>query len=320
MPNPLLNTPQGKPLSLGTRITRDFKQYAGAYVMVLPVLAFFIIFSYKPMLGALIAFKNFSPRLGIFRSSWAGSYGFEHFLNFFNSYYFWRLLRNTVTISFAGLIFGFPVPIVFALMINEVKNAKFKKSVQTISYMPHFISLVVVCSMIRLFVSEDGFIVYIMQQLGYTGSQNLLNVQNAFVPIYILSDVWQNAGWNSIIYLAALSAIDLELYEAARIDGANRWRQTVHVTLPGITGTIILLLILRIGQVMSVGHEKIILLYNDFIMERADVISSYVYRRGLVNGDWSFSTAVGLFNSVINFTLVIMANRLSNKVTGMGLW
>jgi len=320
MPNPLLKAPQGKPLSLGTRIAKDFKQYAGAYVMVLPVLAFFILFSYKPMLGALIAFKNFSPRLGIFKSSWAGSYGFEHFMNFFKSFYFWRLLRNTVTISFAGLIFGFPIPIIFALMINEVKNARFKKSVQTISYMPHFISLVVVCSMIRLFVSEDGFIVYIMQKLGYSGSQNLLNVQNAFVPIYILSDIWQNAGWNSIIYLAALSAIDLELYEAARIDGANRWRQTVHVTLPGISGTIILLLILRIGQVMSVGHEKIILLYNDFIMERADVISSYVYRRGLVNGDWSFSTAVGLFNSVINFTLVILANRLSNKVTGMGLW
>ena len=320
MPSPIDKASQGKQLSLGVRIVKDFKQFAGAYVMVLPVLAFFIFFSYKPMLGALIAFKDFSPRLGIFRSDWADTYGFEHFLNFFKSFYFWRLLRNTMTISFSGLIFGFPVPIIFALLINEVKNTKFKKSVQTISYMPHFISLVVVCSMIRLFVAEDGFIIYIMQLFGYQGSQNLLNIQETFVPIYIISDVWQNTGWNSIIYLAALSAIDLELYEAARIDGANRWRQTIHITLPGISGTIILLLILRIGQVMSVGHEKIILLYNDFIMERADVISSYVYRRGLVNGDWSFSTAVGLFNSVINFTLVIVANRLSNKVTGMGLW
>jgi putative aldouronate transport system permease protein len=186
--------------------------------------------------------------------------------------------------------------------------------------MPHFISLVVVCAMIRLFVAENGFIVQIMRTFGFGVNQNLLNISSAFVPIYILSGIWQNAGWNCIIYLAALAAIDVELYEAARIDGANRWKQTIHVTMPGLSGTIILLLILRIGQLMSVGHEKIILLYNDFIMDRADVISSYVFRRGLVNGDWSFSTAVGLFNSVINFTLVVLANKLSNKVSGKGLW
>ncbi|MDW7657527.1 MAG: ABC transporter permease subunit [Bacillota bacterium] len=312
--------PIGRPHTLWDRITRDFRQYSGAYVMVLPVIAFYFLFLYKPMFGALIAFKDFSPRRGILGSDWADSYGFEHFLNFFNSYFFGRLLRNTVVISFTGIIFGFPVPIIFALMINEVKNRRFKKSVQTISYMPHFISLVVVCAMIRLFVAEDGFIFQIMKVFGYQGNQNLLNVSSAFVPIYVLSGIWQNAGWNCIIYLAALAAIDLELYEAARIDGANRWKQTLHVTLPGLAGTIILLLILRIGQLMSVGHEKIILLYNDFIMERADVISSYVYRRGLVNGDWSFSTAVGLFNSAINFTLVVLANRLSNKASGMGIW
>lgn len=310
----------GKPSTLWERIVKDYKKYAGAYLMVLPVLVFFILFSYKPMFGALIAFKDFSPRRGIFGSAWAGSYGFEHFLNFFNSFFFVRLLRNTVVISTAGIIFDFPVPIIFALMINEVKNNRFKKSVQTISYMPHFISLVVVCAMIRLFVAENGFIVQIMRNFGYGGNQNLLNVPSAFVPIYILSGIWQNAGWNCIIYLAALAAIDMELYEAARIDGASRWKQTIHVTLPGLSGTIILLLILRIGQLMSVGHEKIILLYNDFIMERADVISSYVFRRGLVNGDWSFSTAVGLFNSVINFTLVVLANKLSNKVSGKGIW
>jgi putative aldouronate transport system permease protein len=307
-------------IPLGQRLKKDFMKNAGAYAMVLPVLAFYIIFCYKPMFGALIAFKNFSPRRGIFGSPWAGSYGFEHFISFFKSFYFTRLLRNTVVISFAGIIFGFPVPIVFALMVNEVKNMWFKKTVQTISYMPHFISLVVVCAMIRLFVSEKGFITQIMQIFGYRGNLNLLNVTSAFVPIYIISGIWQSTGWNCIIYLAALSAIDTELYEAARIDGASRWKQTIHITLPGISGTIILLLILRIGQIMSVGYEKIILLYNDFIMERADVISTYVYRRGLINGDWSFSTAVGLFNSVINFTLVILANKLSNRVSGMGIW
>jgi len=320
MSKQILYAPLGRPLPIWQRVTRDFRQYAGAYVMLIPVLAFYFLFCYKPMFGALIAFKNFSPRQGIWGSAWASSYGFGHFLSFFRSYFFGRLLRNTIVISFAGIILGFPVPIIFALMINEVKNRTFKKSVQTISYMPHFISLVVVCAMIRLFVAEDGFITQIMKIFGYPGTQNMLNIPGAFVPIYVLSGIWQNTGWNCIIYLAALAAIDVELYEAARIDGANRWKQTLHVTLPGLAGTIVLLLILRIGQLMSVGHEKIILLYNDFIMERADVISSYVFRRGLVNGDWSFSTAVGLFNSAINFTLVVLANKLSNKTSGMGIW
>jgi putative aldouronate transport system permease protein len=186
--------------------------------------------------------------------------------------------------------------------------------------MPHFISLVVICSMVSLFTSEKAFIFQILQFFGYKGTQNLLNVKEYFVPIYVISGVWQQAGWSCIIYLAALSAIDLELYEAARIDGAGRWRQTVHVTLPSLLPTIILLLILAVGGIMNVGYEKIILLYNNFVMENADVISSYVYRRGLVNGNWSFSTAVGLFNSIINFFLVVGTNHLSHRFTGKGLW
>ncbi|MCL2833346.1 MAG: ABC transporter permease subunit [Treponema sp.] len=305
---------------LGKRLQKDIHLNLGAYIMVIPVLAFYLVFAYKPMFGAVIAFKNFSPAKGIFASPWTENHGFRYFLEFFKSYYFGRTLRNTITISLSGIIFGFPVPIILALLINEVKNRWFKKAVQTISYMPHFISLVVVCSMVYLFTGEKAFIIQIMRFFGYTGDQNLLNIKEFFVPIYIISGIWQSTGWSCIIYLAALSAVDMELYEAARIDGAGRWRQTVHVTLPALVPTIILLLILAIGGIMNVGYEKIILLYNNFVMETADVISSYVYRRGLVNGNWSFSTAVGLFNSVINFALVVGANRLSRKVTGKGLW
>ncbi len=304
-------------VSFTRRLKKDLKRFGGAYIMVIPVVAFYILFHYKPLLGAVIAFKNYQPRKGIWGSAWVG---FKHFESFFGSYYFGRLIRNTLTISLSGLVFAFPCAIIFALLINEVKSRAFKRTVQTISYMPHFISLVVVCSMITLFVSSDGFIVQIMQFFGSSVNQSLLNMNSAFVPIYVLSDIWQQTGWNCIIYLAALAAIDTELYEAARIDGANRWQQTIHVTLPGIAQTVTLLLILRVGALMSVGHEKIILLYNDYTMETADVISSYVYRRGLIKGDYSFSAAVGLFNSAINFALVILANAISNRVNGYGIW
>ena len=304
-------------VSFGRRVKKDLKRFGGAYLMVIPVIVFYILFHYKPLGGAVIAFKDYKPRRGVWGSPWVG---FKHFESFFSSYYFWRLIRNTLRISLCGLVFTFPCAIIFALLINEVKSTAFKRTVQTISYMPHFISLVVVCSMVTLFVSSSGFIVQIMQFFGSDVNQSLLNINSAFVPIYVLSDIWQQTGWNCIIYLAALAAIDNELYEAARIEGANRWQQTLHVTLPGISKTVTLLLILRVGSLMSVGHEKIILLYNDYTMETADVISSYVYRRGLINADYSFSTAVGLFNSAINFSLVVIANRISNKVSGFGIW
>ena len=291
--------------------------YGGAYVLAFFVIVYYICFHYKPMLGAVIAFRDYKPRVGIANSPWVGLFNFD---SFFSSYYFWRLIRNTLTISMCGLLFTFPCAIIFALSINEVRNPRFKRTVQTISYMPHFISLIVVCSMIRLFVDSNGFIVQIMKLFGYTGTGSLLGQPKMFVPIYVISDIWQQTGWNCIIYLAAISGIDVSLYEAARIDGAGRWKQTIHITLPGIMGTIILLLILRIGQMMGVGHEKIILLYNEFTYDTADVISSYVYRRGLVSGDYSFSTAVGLFNSAINFILVLSANKVSNMLSGTGIW
>ncbi len=302
---------------LGLRLKKDLSNFGGAYLMGIPVLVFYVLFHYKPLFGALIAFKDYKPRRGIWGSPWVG---FKHFQSFFDSFYFGRLIGNTLTISLAGLLFAFPIAIIFALLINEIQNNKFKRSVQTISYMPHFISTVVICSMIRLFVDSNGFIVAILEAVGFNIGQSLLNLPNAFVPIYVLSDIWQQTGWNCIIYLAALGGIDPELYEAARIDGANRWKQTLHVTLPGILETVVLLLILRVGSLMGVGHEKIILLYNDYTMETADVISSYVYRRGLINGDYSFSAAVGLFNSAINFALVVIANKISNKVTGSGIF
>lgn len=308
---------QVRRVPLRKKVGKDLRDFGGAYLLALPVIIYYILFHYKPLLGAVIAFKDFKPRLGIWGSKWVG---LKYFESFFNSFYFERLIRNTLTISLGGLLFTFPCAIIFALMINEVRSKWFKRTIQTVSYMPHFISLVVVCSMITLFVDKEGFIVQLINLLNGNVSQNLLNIPSAFVPIYILSDIWQETGWNCIIYLAALGAIDSELYEAARIDGANRWQQTLHVTLPGIARTIMLLLILRVGSLMSVGHEKIILLYNDYTMETADVISSYVYRRGLINAEYSFSTAVGLFNSVINFALVLFANFISNKTSGYGIW
>ena len=232
-----------------------------------------------------------------------------------------RVLKNTLVISFSTLLITFPAPIVLALLLNEVRNKKFKKTIQTISYMPHFISLVVICSMVRLFVSDTGFITSILASFGLAdGTTSLLVSEANFVPIYVISALWQTVGWSAIIYMSALAGIDQELYEAARIDGANRWKQTWHITLPGLMATIIMLLILRVGQVMNVGHEKIMLLYNEEIYTTADVISTYVFRKGLLEYNWSFSTAVGLFNSLINFALVMIANKISKKTTDMGLW
>ncbi len=260
---------------------------------------------------------DYSPRRGISGSTWVG---LQHFMNFFQSIYFKRLLGNTLKISLATIVFGFPAPIILALLMNELRSKKFARVTQTITYMPHFISTVVICSMIREFVKPEGFITQILVNFFNYGGKNLLSQPENFLPIYVISDIWQGVGWGSIVYLAALTAVDTELYEAAQIDGAGRWKQMLHITLPGILPTIIIMLIMRLGQVMSVGYEKIILLYNEGIYETADVISTYVYRMGLVDRQYSFSAAVGLFNSVVNFLLVILANRISKKVSDTSLW
>lgn len=268
------------------------------------------------MYGAQIAFRDYTPKLGVFHSPWAG---LKHFGEFFKSVYFERLIRNTFSINLKNLVFGFPAPILFALLLNEVRSQKYKKFVQTVSYMPHFISTVVVAGMVLQFTATDGFLTQIMTLFGYP-KQNLMMNPSLFQPIYVISDIWQGIGWGSIIYIAAIAGINAELYEAARMDGAGRFKQMLHVTLPGILPTIITMFILRVGNMMNLGFEKIILLYNSSIYETADVISTYVYRKGLVDQSYSFSTAVGLFNSVINLTLLFCANKICKRLTEHSLW
>ena len=299
-----------------TKVKRDFKRNWTAYVFAIPVIAYYLVFHYKPMVGVVIAFKDFRPAIGIWESEWVG---LQHFKDYLSSYYFWRLIKNTLRISLTNLIVGFPAPIIFALLVNEVRNNKFKKTIQTISYLPHFVSMVVSCGLVKLFVGQGGHITQFFMLFGRP-DEPMLADPNLFVPIYVISGVWASIGWGSILYLSALSGINEELYEAAEIDGANRWKQTIHVTLPGISTTIITKLLLDAGHMLSVGYEKIILLYNEKIYETADVISSFTYRRGLLDFQWSFSTAVGLFNSVINFILINVFNKISKKVTEVGLW
>jgi putative aldouronate transport system permease protein len=268
------------------------------------------------MYGALIAFKDFRPSLGVWGSPWVG---FKHFSEFFDSYYFWRLLKNTLALSFYSLVFGFPAPIILALLLNEIRRSWYKRLVQTITYIPHFISIVIISGIIINFVKENGLISVLVRQIsGYNG--NLLLEPKYFRPIYVVSGIWQNIGWNSIIYLATLMGIDLELYEAARIDGAGRWKQTLYITIPSLVPTIIILLILQMGSLMNVGFEKVMLLYNPGIYDTADVISTFVYRQGILSAQYSFSSAVGLFNSLINCLLVIGANKFSKRMTDNSLW
>ncbi len=288
------------------------------YILMLPVVIYFLLFHYKPMLGLIIAFQDFKPRLGYFDSPWVG---LTHFINFFTGPYFGSRLWNTLKISLSTLVIGFPAPILFALLMNELRGKWFPRAVQTVTYLPHFISMVVVCAMIKEFTEAGGFINSIAKIFGYDG-RSMLNVSELFLPIYVISNVWQGIGWGSIVYLAALTGIDMQLYEAARIDGAGRWKQTLHVTIPGILPTIVTMFIMRCGQIMSVGHEKIILLMTPSTQEEADVISTFVYRMVFANPNpqYSFSAAVGLFNSVVNFALVIIANTVSKKLSNTSLW
>ena len=285
-------------------------------MLVLPVVLYYVIFHYVPMYGATIAFKAFTPSKGILGSPWIG---FDYFIDFFTSQSFFRVLKNTLVINGANLIFGFPAPIIFAILLNEIKRDKFKRCVQTITYMPHFISLVVICGIIKDFTTEKGIITDVLSWFGMQ-KVNMLDVAEYFVPIYVISAIWQELGWNSIIYIAAIAAIDPTLYEAAEIDGAGRWRKMWHITLSGIMPTIVVLLVLKVGAMMTVGFEKIILLYQPLIYETSDVISTYVYRKGLLELNWGYSSAVGLFNSVINCILLVSANQITRKINGSALW
>lgn len=303
--------------SFKTRLVKDLKRNKYIYLMLLPVVLYYVVFQYGPIYGLQIAFKDYSPALGFTGSPWIG---FDHFISFFNSFYFWRLLRNTLLLSIYGLVFAFPAGIILALLLNEVRSSKFKRSVQTITYMPHFISLVVVVGMLVDFTARDGLINNLLGSWFEIDAISFLNQAEWFRTLYIGSGIWQNIGWSSIIYFAAMSNIDPSLYEASTIDGAGRWKQMWHITLPGIAPTIIILLILEIGKIMAVGTEKILLMYNPMTYETADVIGTYVYRKGILESNFSFSSAVSLFNSVIAFILLVIANKISGKVSETKLW
>ena len=271
------------------------------------------------MYGAIIALKDYSPGLGIFKSPWASEFGFHHFKDFISGPYFNRIFGNTIVLGLADLVFGFPAPLIFAILLNELKNSRFKKNCQTITYIPHFISLVVVCGLLQIFLGRDGIVNDIIAFFGGERS-NLLAQPKYFKTIFVASGIWQEIGWGSIVYLSALGAIDPGLYEAAEIDGAGRFGRIWHVTLPGIIPTIVTLLILKTGKVFSVSFEKVILLCNDMTIEKAEVISSFVYKRGLIDMDYSYSTAIGLLNSVLNFIIIFATNYICRKVSETSLW
>ena len=304
--------------TFGKRLAIDIKRNRMIYLLGLICLSYYIIFCYLPMGGIVIAFKNFRAARGIFGSDWATPW-YKYFDQFFSSYYFWRLLRNTLLINFYDLIFGFPAPIILALLLNELRSNPYKRVVQTVTYLAHFISQVVVCGIILDFFSSSGLINQLIQAVG--GPMTIfMQDPKYFRGIYVGTGIWQEVGYSSIIYLSALSSGDMALYDAAAIDGCNRFRRVFHVTLPGIMPTIVIMLILRMGSMMSVGFEKIILLYNESIYETSDVISSFVYRYGMQKANYSYATAVGLFNSLFNFLLLILVNGISRKVNETSLW
>jgi len=298
----------------------DLKRSKQLLIMFAPVLIYYIVFHYLPMIGVLIAFKDFkgfTTLYDFFTKDWVG---FKWFRDFFSSIYFTRLLRNTFLISLYSIIWGFPIPIIFALLLNEVKDGFFKRFVQTVSYLPYFISTVVIVGMLVNFLSPSGGIVNVLlEKIGIEPIHFMMR-KEWFRTIYIASGIWQSYGFSAIIYIAALSDVDPNLYEAAEIDGAGRFRKAINISIPAILPTIIILLILSVGQIMNVGFEKIILMYNPSTYEVADVIQTYVYRAGIINAQFSFASAVGLFNSVINFIILITVNKISKRVSEVSLW
>ena len=299
-------------------LKRDWRMNKGLYLLVLPIVVYLIIFNYLPMAGIVLGFERFTPKNGVYMSEWVG---LKHFTTFFSSVFFIRVLKNTLILSLYSVIFGFPAPIIFALLLNELDNEYYKKVIQVVSYMPNFISTVVISGIIIDFVASDGVITGMLVNIGFLKeAKNLLSVPEYFRTIMVLSDLWRQVGFGSILFLAALTGIDQELYEAAVIDGANRWKQTLNVTIPGIMPTVVIMLIMRIGSLMNANQEKILLLYNPLIYETSDVIGTFVYRKGLLEADYGYSTAVGLFNSAVNVVLLFIANGVSRKYSETSLF
>ncbi|TNJ53655.1 sugar ABC transporter permease [Paenibacillus hemerocallicola] len=298
-------------------LVRKMKQQRQLYVLLLPAIAYFVLFQYVPMYGAQIAFKDFKPTLGIMGSPWVG---FEHFERFFNSYPFWSLLRNTIGLSLYGMAVGFPIPIALALLLSHTNGRAFKRFVQTVTYAPHFVSTVVVVEMLALFLSpRSGMINQWIVSLG-GDPVFFLGSPEWFKTLHVLSGVWQGAGWGAIIYLAALAGVDRGLHEAAVMDGASKLQRIRHIDLPSIMPTIVIVLILQLGGMMSVGFEKTLLMQNSLNLDSSEVISTYVYKTGLLGTRYSYSAAAGMFDSAINFVLLVTVNRLARKLTETSLW
>ncbi|GAA1115235.1 MULTISPECIES: ABC transporter permease [Nesterenkonia] len=290
----------------------DWRLYT---LLILPLL-FLLIFRYLPMAGNVIAFRRFRPGSSIFGDEWVGMHYIEMFIQ---DPTFWRVFWNTIILGALTLAICFPLPIVLALMFNELRSNKFKRIAQSISYLPHFMSIVIVAGMVLQLTSVNGTINQIIGSLGGE-TMPFMQLPEWFRTVYVSSEVWQTVGWGTILYLAALTTIDPQLYEAARIDGANRWKQMWHVTIPGITPTMIVLLILNVGTFMAVGFEKVLLLYNPLIYETADIIATYVYRVGITSSNFSYAAAIGLFEALIGLVLILSANGIARKLGGNSLW
>jgi putative aldouronate transport system permease protein len=301
----------------GRRLLKRIVSRYDLYLMLLIPLLWYLIFMYGPMYGVQIAFKDFHPARGIMGSPWVG---FENFERFFSSYYFSRLLLNTLTISILSLLIAFPIPILLALLVNEIQSNKYRKLVQNVTYIPHFISVVVIVGMLQLFLNQSYGIVNEFLEL--LGLNKIAFMESAewFKSIFISSNIWQSMGYQSIIYIAALSGVNPQLYEAAKVDGAGRFSRIWHISIPSIVPVIVIMLILDVGHFMNVGFEKILLMQNDLNRESSDVIQTFVYNNGILLGDYSYSSAIGLFNSVINFLLLILVNQIARKKAETSLW
>jgi len=296
---------------------KKFQKSRILLLMMLPAVLYYIFFQYKPMWGVLIAFKQYSIYKGFDASPWVG---LRYFITFFSSPDSFVVLKNTFMLSFYMLVWEFPIPILFALMLNDIQSARAKKLVQTVSYMPHFISTVIVCSMVTLFLNPStGVINNLLDVLGHDRIY-FLSKDYYFRTIYIASGIWKETGFNSIIYLAAMAGIDLQLYESAKIDGASKFKQIIHITLPCIAPTIIVLFILNIGQLMNVGFDKAFMLQTPATYSTSDVVSTYVYRSGIKDGNFSYGTAIGLFNSAVNILFLLISNTLAKRVSETSLW
>ena len=296
---------------------RGIRRNWDLYLLILPVIVYFLVFHYYPMYGVQIAFRNFIATRGILDSPWVG---LRHFTRFFNSFYFWRLIRNTFGIGIYELVVGFPIPIILALSINEVKNERFKRFVQNITYAPHFLSTVVVVGMLFLFLNPNHGVINGAIQMFGGEPISFMTEPKWFKTIYVSSGVWKSMGWSSIIYLAALSGVDPQLHDAAMVDGASQLQRIWHINLPAITPTIVTLLILNAGRVLSVGFEKVYLMQNALNLESSDIIATHVYRTGLQGAQYSYSAAVGLFNSVVNFIMLVAVNRVARRLNETSLW